>query len=187
MPTSTDLCNLSLTRLGQASIASLNEPSKEARTCRTLYDRVRRTTLAGHPWGFATAVIVAASVTAEAGWDYAYAKPTGCIRVIEIPAAEGADPIKFEVRGALILTNEPEASVRFIQDIPDLNLWSEQAIEAFSYRLASDLAIPLTGNASYVSVLNQAYFTTLSQAKGSDAKESKVVKTHGRSILDARR
>jgi hypothetical protein len=133
-------------------------------------------------------VVALAEATALEKWDYAYHKPADCLRVIEIPtASEDMPPIKFESRGALILTDEPEASLRYIKDVPDLNLWTEQAIEAFSYRLAVDLAIPLTGNASYVSVLNSAYYTTLSQAKGTDAKETKPVKTHGRSFIDARR
>lgn len=182
------ICNLALSRIGGATIQSLTEQSAEALACNIFYDRTRRTVLRSHPWSFATVVVPLAQLSeAEDGWDYAYEKPSDCLRIIGIPDDNGdLDKVDFELRGESILTDWEYASLRYIKDITDTTRFDEQFIEAMSYRLAADLAMPLSQNASFVTGMMNLFGAAISQAKASDAKEGRKVKRLGSIFIDAR-
>lgn len=188
-----DICNLALVRLGQAPIQAFPpaENSEEARKCAYLYDRIRRTALRAHPWNFATTTAVLAQLTtAEAGWDYRYQIPADCLRGLHIVNASepGDDTIPYELRaGGVLVTNEPNAQFRYIVDVTDATYFDEQFIEAFSYRLAADLAMPLTGKAEYANAMTGLFNTTIRAAMTSDAKERRRSERIGKSFVDARK
>lgn len=51
---SVEICNSALTLIGSRRIASLSDPSPEARNCLLNYDICRKAVLRDHPWNFAT-------------------------------------------------------------------------------------------------------------------------------------
>ena len=52
--TPTDICNIALSRLGQAAINDIEEHSRDAIACRAHFESVRDSLLRSHAWGFAT-------------------------------------------------------------------------------------------------------------------------------------
>ena len=187
-----DICNLALVRLGHAPIQSLTEGSEEANKCQTLYDRIRRTALRAHPWNFATTTVALSQLEGDEvlyDWDYVYQVPADCLRVLYIvdSSSPASDTIPYELQtGGVLLTDQPEARLRYIKDVSDTSLFDEQFVEAFSYRLAADLAMPLTGKAEYANSLTQLYNTTVRAAMASDSKERRRENKANRAFLDAR-
>lgn len=51
--TSTDICNMALSMIGQGRIHDLDEESEQARQCKVYYDHIRKTLLSNFTWGFA--------------------------------------------------------------------------------------------------------------------------------------
>lgn len=190
-----DICNLALTRLGHAPIQAFPpaENSEEARKCYLLYDRIRRTSLRAHPWNFATTTVALAQLAGDEilyDFDYVYQLPADCLRVLLVvdPADPTSDEIPFEVRaGGVLLTDQPDARLRYIKDVSDSSFFDEQFVEAFSYRLAADLAMPITGKAEYVNAMNSLFNTTIRAAMATDAKERRREPRIGKSFIDARK
>jgi hypothetical protein len=187
-----DICNLALTRLGHSNVQSLTEESEESRKCSMLYDRIRRTALRAHPWNFATTTVALAPLEGDDvlyDWDYVYQLPADQLRLLYIvdPSDKDNFKIPFEVRsGGVLLTDQEDARIRYIKDVSDTSAFDEQFIEAFSYRLAADLAMPLTGKAEYANAMNSLYNTTVRAAMASDAKERRRENKANRDFIDAR-
>ena len=156
MPASeVSVCNLALARLGiDVPIANLEtEQSKAASQCRLHYETARDAMLADFPWNFArrrAALAELADDPAE-GWEYNYALPNDCLRVVAVipetgdrsvygvswgrwggtswdwdywPLAGYRIPYIIESRasesGRRILTDEPNANLKYIARISDL-------------------------------------------------------------------
>lgn len=207
MPTSViDICNLALLRLGHDEITSLSEKSKEARYCSRFYDRMRRATLRSHPWNWAERIQVLSLLSLEApDYDYVYALPANCMRVIQIVNPSGyvnssspslrTDPapqIAFELRtyetaGKCLVTSQADAQVRFVADITDPNAFDDQFIDALAHRMAAEMAVPLAGKSSMQKAEYQLFLLTLAEGKQIDASESRTQVTPGQDLVSARR
>jgi hypothetical protein len=79
------ISNLAVSRLGDAAtISSIDPPegSRQAEHCAQFLPISRRTLLEMHPWDFATSsVALALQEETVRGWQYAYARPSGCLKV----------------------------------------------------------------------------------------------------------
>ncbi len=187
-----EICNLALLRLGQREINSLNESSNEASFCKRLYERVRVTVLTDHPWRFACKVQALSLIDAESPiWDYVYARPYDMLRAIDMPRKQamqyGSEQIKYEIIGNTIHTNQADASLRYIYDIRDPNLFDSQFIDAFAWRLASDLAMPVTQRSEAQGAMLQGYRIALQSAMGVSASESRLDPIESTNLADSRR
>src|SRR5262245_52285113 len=79
-----NICNLALQKLGAGRIASLDENSREARSCANNYETTRDAELRRHFWNFARKrARLAADVTApEFGFDSQFPLPADFLRLI---------------------------------------------------------------------------------------------------------
>lgn len=212
MASKVSICNLALLRIGAAQIQDITESSNEAYYCNAFYDDVRKEVLRDHPWNFATAVEAPALLSNEEppDWTYAFRKPSGCLRLLKLlPAADlssdnttltwaeaiassqivshpevSDDTIEYELRGLNILTNSEDIVVKYIDDIEDPTMFDDSFVAAFSYRLAADLAMPITEDGGKQTAMMDTYERMLHKGKGADAKEGR--KTRKTTFLDAR-
>jgi len=196
-----NICNLALSRIGAPSIAAITENTRPARECNRLYETVRDTVLSEFPWNFARKQEALAALSGEevTGWDYAYAYPTDCLTALQIynpltnqTYTDGeyvayqlvesavkikADRIKFEIGTnstkdtRLILTDQEDAELIYTARITDPNMFSSAFIDALSWRLAADLAIPLKGKASLQQQMLAMYVRKLGYAQQVNANE----------------
>lgn len=185
--------NLALARLGDnATVASIDPPegSAQAEHCARFYPVARNTLLEMHPWKFATRRVVLARLDVPSwDWAFAYAEPNDALRLLAVlppSASNDAQTQLFEAESdasgaAIILTNQEEASLRYVAQVIDTTRFSPLFVDALAWLLASYLAGPiLKGDAgsNMARSCYQSFLYVFSQAKVSDANQRKVKPEH---------
>jgi hypothetical protein len=177
------VANMALTRLGGRSIASLDEGSRESILANTFFDLSRDAVLREHHWTFASRRRVLArvdSVLTGSGWAYVYGYPTDCLAVrwLYNPVVDG-DSIPYEVtsdaRGTrVILSDLGDAVLIYTARHTDMGRCDPLFIEALSWKLASEIAVPLSQDRSLAKMAFEQYRMVLSQAHTADANEGQA-------------
>lgn len=193
MASETDIANLALAHLGDnATVSSLDPPegSAQAEHCARFYPIARDTMLEAHNWKFATRRATLALLDVESfNWSYAYAEPSGAMRIVSIlPSEELSTDAgeKFETGGdddgnSLIYTNLEDATALYTVRVTDTTKFSPLFVDALSRLLAAYLAGPvLKGDVGKAEAKAQMqYFRlALGLAITSDANQRKVTPDH---------
>lgn len=181
MASDVQIAKLALQHIGDRwDITALDDDSAEAEQVNLIFEDTREALLRAHPWGFAKAYECPAALTGTVpgNWDYMFTYMTNALKVRGIvdPNTDREDTLRFEVaRNAagnkVILTNVAEPEFIYTQAITDPNEFDPEFVLAFSYMLASRLAIPLTGDGSIAQAMLQMAATHLGTAEESDASE----------------
>lgn len=196
MASEVDICNIALARLGDdATVSSIDPPegSPQAEHCARFYTVARDSLLEMHPWRFATrrAPLAALAVNSY-GWAFAYAAPTGAIRLLGVLPPTGADALKADATqpyetestadgASIILTNQQGASVRFIARVTDTTTFSPLFVDALAWLLASYLAGPVIKGDAGVAMARacaQSFAVALANARVSDANQREIHPEH---------
>lgn len=173
MASAIDICNLALAHIGdEATVASLDPPegSAQASHCARFYPMARDSLLEAHTWNFAVRRAVLAEVANTwTQWQFAYAKPADCLRVISVLPSDGYDdyeanvsentvsdlniggflaPQKYVIElndnsASVILTNQEDAIVRYSAFVTDTTKFSPLFVQVLSWNLAAMLAGPV--------------------------------------------
>lgn len=164
MASDVQICNMALSHIGsEARVSSISPPdgSVEAGYCATFYDIARTEMLEPGNWAFALKrATLAQAVNPSSVWAYAYAKPADCLRPLRIlrpsiaitvftqdlvlePHTDDRDSAPFDVEGQLILTNQPDSVLVYVQDVVDSTRFPASFTSALSYLLASYIAGPV--------------------------------------------
>lgn len=193
MASQVDIINNALIRLGQDTIAAVypTEASTEARLATQLWTPVLRSVLRAHPWNFAITLSTLTLLgTTPDDYDYGYQLPTDCVRALELVKATSSTSsidMFYEIRaGGELVTDVPDAVLKYIKLITDTTKFDDEFVEALSYRLAVDLSLPITGDKQIQANMTRLYQMAIAHAKQSSAQETRRKDTAGRSILDSR-
>ena len=159
MTSAIDICNLSLSLLGDtANITSIDPPegSAQAEYCARFYPLARKTVLSMHPWSFATKRAVLSSITTAhpppETWEYTYAVPSALIKILGVYSAEAVldenkTQVAYEVSGdfntRVLYSNIDNAVIRYVANVDDTTRFSPLLVNAIAYVLASHLAGPI--------------------------------------------
>lgn len=188
MASEVDICNLALAHLGDnATVASLDPPegSPQAEHCALFYPVARDALLEQHAWKFATKRVSLAEMVGESwSWDYVYAAPTDALRLLSVlPATAASDDdtqdyaAETDVDGhAVILTDQADASLRYVARVTDTTTFSPLFVTALSWLLASHLAGPVLkgdAGAAMTKTCLQNFALALSTARVSDANQGR--------------
>lgn len=193
MASEVNICNLALARLGDnATVASIDPPegSAQAEHCARFYPIARDSLLEMHAWKFATRRVQLAPLAVPSwDWSFAYAEPTGALKLLGVLSATASNddetqPYEAESDAngaAIILTNQEDASLRFVARVTDTTKFSPLFVDALAWLLASYLAGPvLKGDAGAAMAKSclQSFALAFSSAKVSDANQRKVRPEH---------
>lgn len=189
--TDVEICNLALGYLGTNPIVALADATTEARLCTTFYGPVKKSLLAERNWTFAgrTWTATPAAAPTHATWTAAYAVPADCLRVHRIDDGEGRYDIEWERIGASILTDY-EAATLYVEGIDGAVAeasFSDSFCFALAARLAAEICIPLTENATLWGSMHQLAEKKLKEAAGSDGSQGKSERVRAASSLKQRR
>jgi hypothetical protein len=163
MASEVEIANLALARLGDsATVASLSPPegSAQAERCARFYPLARDVMQEDFTWNFCVRRKLLALVASWSSgkWAYAYAAPSEMIRPISVSHPDASSD-QLDVMGSrpgapfqiestdtgqlVILTNQPDAELRYTVKVVDSTKFSAQFVDALSWRLASMLAGPI--------------------------------------------
>lgn len=190
MSSEVDICNMALDRLGHQTITSLDQGTKAADLCQRNYPRCRDSLLRAHPWNFAIkrATLALSATAPNHEFTAQHALPTDCLKVIrtswEADGVSGAavygwpglngyagDSVPYRIEGRYLLCNEDTAKIEYIAQITDTTQFDELFVDVLAQRLAAEIGMALTDNASAVEKLWGIYQTKLNEARLMDAQE----------------
>lgn len=168
------IANLALAEISARSITSLSDDTNEARWCSRFYAQCRDELLHEHPWNFAIkrttlSRLVDAPVSE---WAFAYGLPADFIRLYQLNGFTPDSPTRrWEIEAGQLLTDEEEASIRYVCQQTDTTKFSPQFVTALSLSLASRICKPITGNDN--TALIAKFELSLRRARRADAREGK--------------
>lgn len=180
------IVNRALARLGSDPITSLSASDTKSGRCNQLYGSCRDELLAGHPWNFAMTRAALPALTDAPVWDYdyAYELPVNCLRVWRI---DGHPLAKWKVEGRTIVTDlTAPLNILYIAQITDTAQFSTGFAFALSMRLAAELAMPLTQNATMFEAMATEADRQLRRAKSADAMEGLPDQVYADTFNEAR-
>ncbi len=163
------VCNSALIKVGAELISDITQTDRSARLLKNLWDHVRDQVLRDHPWHFAVKrVVLAPTGTAPAfDYDYAYDLPNDWIRVLRMDD----DHIDWILENGQILTNESTLNCIYIFRQDDPSLWDASFGEAFAWKLAEQIAYPLTQSLALKQEMTKSYKEALSLARSMNGVE----------------
>tara|TARA_R110002072_G_scaffold247228_2_gene406390 strand:+ start:4129 stop:4758 length:630 start_codon:yes stop_codon:yes gene_type:complete len=181
MASDIQIARMALAHVGDRfDISALNEASTEAEQVNLMFDHVRDKLLRSHPWNFAKKYIspAALSGTVPGLWTYMYLYPADALRVLGItnPAGREAPPLQYETgRNAAdqycVFTDAEDAEIVYVSRVTNPEEFDTEFTVAFSYALASSVAMALTGDSNIAAKLEQQAQLTLNSALEGDSSE----------------
>ena len=162
------IVNLSLIRAKSTTISAMTDNSVAARTASAVWDYVRDEVLSsGVPWNFAKDTeILAQDSTTPDDYDYRYAKPASCLKILSVKQ-EGS-PVPFVERGDYLYSDVDNSAydiiIEYITVISDYSKWPPLFVNAFAYRMAAEPGAKL--ESIDVNAMLQKYLMALQDAMG---------------------
>lgn len=139
------IANYALTLLGAKRINALSEDTNEARNINAVFGLIRESCLSEHEWNFAIkrANLGLLSDTPEFDFDYKFQLPNDCVRVVKTDLPKGS---RYQIEGREILCDSETLKIKYIQNVTDAARFSAPFVKYFAYRLAEEVAYPITGS-----------------------------------------
>jgi len=213
MATIVRVCNLALAHVGAYPIQALTDATKEAQKCSLFFGNARDEVLRAFPWNWSTKRVDLALLTSTyAGWTYAYAYPTDCLRAREIYDPTGArisdyalsqseqldraqssnSKIEFEVASdstgdaRVILCEVTNAKLIYTARITNPNMYDTMFIRSLALRLAVDLVAPLKADVMKEQQLEERYYRSIQGAQAQNANEHQKDPEQGNAFVASR-
>jgi len=177
MPSKVEIVNIALARLGESPIQSLDEGTVPANMAKVFYDPARRSALRDFPWNFALATRRLARLSeAPSDFLFAFSLPADCLKSVRLRREGVSDfvntqQLRYVVRGGQVLTNEEAVTLEYVADVQDTSLFDDKFIEAMTYKLASELAMPVKGSVELMANYANIYSAKMTQAAALSAGE----------------
>jgi|LSQX01.3.fsa_nt_gb hypothetical protein len=186
MASKVSIINSALIRLGANMITSLTEDSEEARLANSIFNESLDYLLQLYPWSFALEETDLAESAAPPIYSYTFAYQLPvlpyCLQVVEVQYN-----IPYEIKGRFLYTNWNDVNITYIKRIADMNDLSAAFVQAFSFYLASQLAVPLTHDRGVADSMENKFQLSFQKAKTRDTQQNKYKLSANGSWLNVRR
>lgn len=199
MSSAVEICNLALSNLGKSNINTLTEASAEARACNQFYEHTRDMMVQAFPWTWAgkTASLASVTNTKDGQWEYAYQRPSDCLKVRwirpkydddEVPVLTQQQEMSYPyaIEGDTIFCNLSPAWLRYTQRITDAGTFPPLFVDALSWQLAVRLAMPLTRDPKMRADAYQVAQVAIGAAQSADANEERHSSDHDSDLVAER-
>lgn len=179
MSSQVSIFNRALIKLGEATVLSVNDNLKPARTLLSMYDATRDAELRAHTWNFSIkrARLSALVATPEWGWDLQYELPSDFLRLVQVNEFYVRTGIKqttpFALEGNRILTNlQAPLAIRYVSRVTDTTKFDALFVDALSCKLAMEACEALTQSQSKFQTVASQYREAIQRAVATDAIEN---------------
>lgn len=184
MASNVEIANRALTKIGTNRIISLDDNTKEAREVKSMFAIVRDAELRAHNWHFTikrTSLPAHADVPAF-GFARQFRLPADNIKALQIgefyPGVDLSDYVngdnaEYRIENGFILTDYPAPlKYRYVARIEDPSLFDALFVEAFSCKLAMELAEPITQSSTKREQASNEYKFAIREAVRANAIET---------------
>lgn len=174
MQTETELSNRALTLIGEARIINIEDvDDRAARLCRAHMQEAIEEAIRPHKWTCAVdrATLSRSYPDPLFGWPFAFQKPIGFIRLLEVNGEEeGGSNTSYQLEGNRILSRVDSVQVRYLKsiEIRDMDPLLRAAVAA---KLAKFVVVPLTGSTTLLSAAINDYGRCVGEAMTTNAIE----------------
>lgn len=158
MPSTTDIANSALLKLGEVVITSLDDDdTKAARTLAAIFDMRRDALIRKFNWSFAMKRTTLSALASGPSWGYTYAyqMPADCLRVVQIndlwviPSLSdfigGPDSEPYAIDGREIHTDfSAPLKIRYLYRVTNPGYFDACFVEALAYDLAVEACEAIT-------------------------------------------
>ena len=177
MASQVEIVNNALVEIGEATITSIDQNTRAARTAKRVWDNVRREMLTRYRWNFAKKrATLAADVTAPAfGYTHAFTVPTDFLQLIGVyDSAEDQRQLTatrqaYASEGRKILYDGTALSIFYVADITDTAQFDPLFESALVYKLALRLAYDLSTGTGRSEAIQGFFTEAIKTAKFSNA------------------
>lgn len=168
-----DICNMTLTRIGEQVIENLDDENDAAEICNQHYAESVDQVLEAYDWVCARyrKSLAASTTTPAFGYDYQYDLPTNpyCLRLITVLDTE-ENPVEYCLEGREILCDTSDGLyIKYAKRIVDPTELNPLLAKAISLRLAKVICPKFGLSAAFQQVLESEFDAVVLLAKMSDA------------------
>lgn len=182
MASSTDICNLALSFLGEPPIANIDNPqTKTGELCKLHYPILRDAVLQEVEWSFAVRRYSSSTPVATSpnwGYQYAYDVSGEVLRVTYCSDDANEDfynpEFKWVFENNLILCDASKIYYRTINLVTDTQKYSALFIQALAARMALEMCVSITESTELMSGLVSLYGVKMKAAATTDSLQGKA-------------
>lgn len=177
------ICNLAIDRLSGQSIQSLTENTREAELLNRAWTPALEATMTARLWSFARreATLAVVSDATSEEWTYVYALPSQCLYIRRVAnlANDNAE-VEYSLGATqdgsqrTLLCDTDGVTVIYTAKVTNTQLMPPYFTDCLAWRLASEIAYALTGDANMVEYANGMYSQALTRAATVGAKEEHI-------------
>lgn len=182
----TSLCNLALSRVGEQTIQSLDEESKNAQMCNLIYDEVLEQVLREYIWKCAMfrKTLIEDATTPAFGWSHQYILPNDpkCLFVVRMEDPKSV----FTVENNRLLTEESVAKILYVGFLDDPSAMTPLFRKVFYLSMAVEMAYRLVQNNTILNGLTELLEQAWREARSRDSQEGTPMATDESSWISAR-
>ena len=162
MSSEVQICNIALSRIGDTLITDLNENSKQARTCKLLFEPERDLLLHSHYWNFAMKRKTLAQLSEPPDFEYGcqYQLPTDYLRDRELYNSKAS----YVIEGDRLLINEDAVYLKYIARITDPNKFNPAFVICLALKLGAELSVRLADSKTLKNLTLKEYLSQISEA-----------------------
>lgn len=178
MASSTEICNLALTMIGQEPVVTLDDTTKGARLCKRWYNPVLEAELRGYPWTFAMKRAVLSPLydkglaefppVPELSKSYVFQLPTDCIRIANLNVPYD----QYTLEGNKIYADTDTLYIRYVSKPESSALFDPQFVMVLACAIAIELCIPLTDDQDLLTKLLSRKEQLVSHARNTQSIEA---------------
>jgi len=166
-----ELVNKALTLIGANPIVSLDDPDQNARVINRVYEISLCSILSQCKWNFATKRAMLSSVVDTLAWYdsgevYVYQKPVDMVRPFGVSSLSAV----WREEGEYIISDTQGLGMRYVYFLDNPSKYSASFIEAFTDKLASDIAYMIVNSATLGEKYARLYVVSLANATSENAQ-----------------
>lgn len=187
MASKVEIANQALVLIGADLITSLDDNTKNAKTCKALFDQVRDEVLSEHPWKCAKgrkalAALDGVDETTLFNYKFAYPIPSDFLWIVEPQQSD----MEYMAEGTNILANEgPPFNIIYVKRIDDMNVLRPYVREVIAAKLGWKISPTITGKDSVIARMEKQYDKAMAFARYRDSLEKSVERLESDTFLDA--
>ena len=169
MTSAVSICNQAIFQLGGNPITSLDEPSTNARVCKSAYEPARRSLLRLFPFKFAikrSSALAVETTEPNSRYKYSYVLPSDFLRLLNVYLVDD-----YKVENNRILTNSKNIQIRYVFDNADETKWDSLFQDLMVLKIKSTIAFPITKERSQVEQAIKEFTMMYRFAVGIDSTE----------------